>query len=186
MPIDSLRYSNASNRYADKYQSIAPESSSSRGSWMQTSSSSGASASLVNKQPFSALSADKQKQLHQTRLNKDTLENLPTHFPSSALPKTVYEPTINLMKKRIDNLESRPESKNPLTMLKHSREDKKLDKAINQHMGTLYKQARDVQLNGTNPTDRNRASNVTDQLTALGRTDAWFKDIRTENRKGGA
>ncbi|MBC3240436.1 hypothetical protein HU723_14725 [Pseudomonas lurida] len=117
MPIDSLRYSNASNRYADKYQSIAPESSSSRGSWMQTSSSSGASASLVNKQPFSALSADKQKQLHQTRLNKDTLENLPTHFPSSALPKTVYEPTINLMKKRIDNLESRPESKNPLTML---------------------------------------------------------------------
>ncbi len=186
MPIDSIGSHNTTNRYADKYQSIAPEPSSSQGSWMQSSSSSGASAPLINKHPSSKLSPDKQNQLHQTTLKKDALENLPTNFPSAALPKTAYEPTLNLLQKKIEHLESRPESKNPLTMLKNSREDKKLDKAINQEMGALYKQARDVQLNGSNETDRNRASNVTDQLTAMGRNDSWFSDIRKENRNAGA
>ncbi|MCF5023463.1 hypothetical protein [Pseudomonas lurida] len=40
MPIDSIRHNNVSNRYADKYQSIAPESSSPRGSWKSDPSGS--------------------------------------------------------------------------------------------------------------------------------------------------
>nr|WP_315416220.1 hypothetical protein [uncultured Pseudomonas sp.] len=40
MPIDSISHSNASHRYADKYQSIAPESGSTPGSWVSDPSGS--------------------------------------------------------------------------------------------------------------------------------------------------
>ncbi|QDG56338.1 hypothetical protein [Pseudomonas sp. NIBRBAC000502773] len=188
MPIDSnfnpsSGSYNYENRYSDKHQNIAPESRSTQGSWLQTSSRADTSHSLVDKKPYSALSSSQQKQLDQARTTKDKLEKLPVDFPINAMPKTAYEAPITLLEQRIKKLEVSPQSKNPLQKLSDYRENKKADKAFNKEMGGLYKQARDVQSNGTNPTERNRASNLTDELTTMGRDQPWFKAISAENRK---
>ncbi|AKS08708.1 hypothetical protein [Pseudomonas trivialis] len=191
MPIDSNRYANHnsgnySDRYASKHQDIAPSNNASQSSWMQSSSSAGSSAPLLDKQPYSALSPSRQKELDQLKKTKDALEKLPVDFPTPALPKTTYQAPINLLEQRIKKLEVSPQSKNPITKFSDYRETKKTDKALNKEMGTLYKQARDVQLNGSNTTDKNRASNVTDTLTTLGKDQPWLKEVRKENRKEGA
>ncbi|MDQ0653076.1 hypothetical protein [Pseudomonas cedrina] len=188
MPIDSSRYSNNnsgnySDRYASKYQDVAPSNPAPQGSWKQSSSSAGSSAPLLDKQPYSSFSPARQKELDQLKKTKDALERLPVDFPTPALPKTTYQAPINLLEQRIKKLEVNPESKNPIAKFSDYREHKKTDKAFNREMGALYKQARDVQSNGSNTTDRNRASNVTDSLTALGRDQSWFKEVRKENRK---
>ncbi|WP_300629706.1 hypothetical protein [Pseudomonas sp.] len=189
MPIDSSRYASGSQNYSDRYgskhQSIAPQSHSTQGSWKQSSSSSSSSTPLLNNQPYSMMSPSKRQQFDQAKTTKDALERLPTDFPTPALPKTAYQAPISLLEQRIKNLEVRSESHNPLTKLSHYREDKKTDKAFNKEMVTLYKQARDVQTNGTNPTDKNRASNITDQLTVMGNGQPWLEQVRKENRKGG-
>ncbi|AZF06691.1 hypothetical protein [Pseudomonas sp. R5-89-07] len=189
MPIDSSHYSSHSNnysdRYGDKYQSIAPQTSSTQGSWRQSSSSSNSSTPLVSNLPYSTMGPSNRQQFDQANTTKAALEKLPTDFPTPALPKTAYQAPINLLEQRIKNLEARSETSNPLTKLSHYREDKKTDKAFNKEMVTLYKQARDVQTNGTNQTDKNRASNVTDQLTVLGKGQPWLEQVRKENRKGG-
>ncbi|CAI2798717.1 hypothetical protein K7402_23285 [Pseudomonas fluorescens group sp.] len=189
LPIDRYANSSANNysdRYATKHQDVAPQPHSTQSSWMQGSSNTGASAPLLDKQPYSAMSPSRQKELDQLKKTKDALEKLPVDFPTPALPKTSYQPPINLLEQRIKKLEVSPGSKNPINQFNDYRENKKTDKAFNKEMGSLYKQARDVQTRGSNPTDRNRASNVTDTLTTLGKGQPWLKDIRKENRKEGA
>lgn len=186
MPINSNNhtYSSGSNHsYADKYQSIAPESTPSQGSWLRPSGSQ-SSAPLLDQQPHSKLSPTKQKELETLKKNKDKLENLPVTFPTPALPVSSFQPAINLTQKRIDQLSNPPKTRNPITKLNNTREVKKTDNELNKEMVSLYKQARDVQTHGTNPTDKSRASNVTDELTAMGLNQPWLKDVRKENRKG--
>ncbi|MBN2992435.1 hypothetical protein JWR97_15060 [Pseudomonas cedrina subsp. fulgida] len=179
MPIDSNRYANNSygnysDRYASKHQDIAP------------SSSAGAYAPLLDKQPYSSFSPARQKELDQLKKTKDALARLPVDFPTPALPKTTYQAPINLLEQRIKKLEVSPASKNPITQLSDYRQSKHTDKLFNKEMGALYKQARDVQTHGSNTTDRNRASNVTDTLTTLGKDQPWLREVRKENRKQGA
>lgn len=188
MPIDSNRYANAHSgnypdRYASKHQDIAPSNTSIQGSWMQSSSNAGSSAPLLDKQPYSAMSPARQKELDQLKKTRDALEKLPVDFPTPALPKNSYQGPINLLEQRIRKLEVSPESNNPIAKFGDYRAHKKTDKALNKEMGALYKQARDVQTHGSNPTDRNRAANVTDSLITLGKDQTWLKDIRKENRK---
>ncbi|KGE66311.1 MULTISPECIES: hypothetical protein [Pseudomonas] len=185
MPINSNNhaYSGNTHSYADKYQSIAPENNASQGSWLKPSGSQ-SSAPLLDQQPTSALSPNRQKKLEALKKNKDKLENLPATFPTPALPASSFQPAINLTQKRIDQLSNPPKTSNPITKFNNAREVKQTDNALNKEMASLYKQARDVQTNGTNPTDKNRASNVTDELTVMGRDQSWLKDVRKENRKG--
>ncbi|MFO2464738.1 hypothetical protein OOJ96_13910 [Pseudomonas sp. 15FMM2] len=200
MPIDSNRYSNTDNyssRYATKHQDIAPETRSSQGSswsqpsssssshgssWSQPSSSSSSSAALYDKKPLSSMSSSQRQELEQMRKAKDTLEKLPNEFPIRSLNQHDYQRPISLLEQRINKLENGSNSKNPITRLNNYQERKKEEKELNKEMGALYKKARDVQLNGTNPTDKNRASNVTDTLTSMGRDQSWFQAVRKENR----
>ncbi|MBT2374290.1 hypothetical protein [Pseudomonas fluorescens] len=179
MPIDGNSYPNTYNNtssYANKYQSIAPESQASHGSWAQSSSTP-----LVNQTPLSSLSKSTQEKINQAKNTKDTLEKLPKDFPIRSLTSEDYQRPVSLIQQKIDKLANNTDSKNPFTKISNHRENKRDEKELNKEMSSLYKKVRDVQLNGTNETDKNRASNVTDTLTVLGRNQPWLQDIRKEN-----
>ncbi|MBD9456884.1 hypothetical protein IB241_04260 [Pseudomonas sp. PDM05] len=196
MPIDSnsYAYSNSGNNhnYANKYQSIAPETSTSHSSWhnpeprersSSTYSSASSSQPLLNQTPSSSLSATQKTNVQALTHQHSVLSTLPEQFPTSAIPKESYNKALNLTEKRITQEQNPPSSRNPVTQYKHRQEVKKTDKELGNEMKNLYKQARDVQTNGTNQTDKNRASNHSDSLLALGNGQPWLKDVRKENRK---
>ncbi|MBK5414738.1 hypothetical protein [Pseudomonas sp. TH31] len=207
MPIDANRYASSNNysdRYASKTQDIAPEPQARQGSWQQTPASSWSqtpgtshssnaysvysgpnsspSTALVDKKPISGLSASKQQELDRAMKTRDSLQKLPNDFPIRSLTRDEYQSPIELLDRKINRLANSTDSKNPVTKFSNHLENKKEEKELNREMASLYKKARDIQHNGTNPTDKNRASNVTDTLTSLGREQPWFKDIRKENR----
>lgn len=187
MPIDSNSNPSSGsysyqNRYSDKHQNIAPENPSKQGSWFQTSSRADTSQPLVDKKPYSALSSSQQKQLEQARTEKAKLEKLSGEYPIRALPEEAYQPPISLLEQRIKKLEVSPQSTNPLQKFSDYRDNKKTDKAFIKEMGTLYKQSRDAYNHGTDPIEKERALNLTDELTAMGRNQPWFKAVRAENR----
>lgn len=207
MPIDASRYSSSSNysdRYASKTQDIAPEPQARQGSWQQSpasswsqapggshssnvysvysNSSSSPSTALVDKKPISGLSASKEKKLDLAMKTRDCLQKLPIDFPIRSLTPDEYQCPIALLDRKINRLVNSADIKNPFTKLSNHLESKEEEKELNREMSALYKKARDIQLKGTNPTDKNRASNVTDILTIHGREQPWFKEIREENR----
>ncbi|OCW22149.1 hypothetical protein [Pseudomonas sp. S3E12] len=187
MPIDSNSNPSSGsysyqNRYSDKHQNIAPENPSKQGSWFQTSSRADTSQPLVDKKPYSALSSSQQKQLDQARATKDKLKQLRLDFPINAMPKEVYKPSTTVLKQQIKKLEATPQSKNPLQKFSDYRDNKKTDKAFIKEMGALYKQSRDAYNHSTDPIEKERALNLTDELTAMGRNQPWFKAVRAENR----
>lgn len=114
LPIDRYANSSANNysdRYATKHQDVAPQTHSTQSSWTQGSSNTGASAPLLDKQPYSAMSPSRQKELDQLKKTKDALEKLPVDFPTPALQKRPTNPLSICWNNGSKSLRSAPEAK---------------------------------------------------------------------------
>lgn len=196
MPIDSNSYANGnsggSHSYANKYQSVAPETNASHSSWhspapraqsSSTYSNASSSQPLLNQTLTSSLSAAQQNNIQALNHQRTALENLSGQFPTAAIPNGSYSKAVNLTEKRITQEQAGPSGRNPVAQFKHRQEVKKTEKELGKEMKNVYRQAENVQKNGTNQTDKNRASNHTDTLLTLGKGQSWLKEVRHENSK---
>lgn len=203
MPIDSGRYSYSpsdyAGRYATKHQSIAPETYRRKSSWEQDTPATSSSSwtPLIAKQPHSAMSPAKQKELDQLKKTKETLEGMANKYSRPDLPKELFEKPTNVLEQIISKREDTPESKNPLKRVTNSHAHKQLDAEYNKSMIGLYRQAErtafkteripdwekkklkqaEAKVNGAD------GEIALEALTLMGRGTPWFGEIRKENRK---
>lgn len=113
LPIDRYANSSANNysdRYATKHQDVTPQTHSTQSSWMQGSSNTGASAPLLDKQPYSAMSPSRQKELDQLKRPRTHWKNSPSTSQHPRFQNVLPTP-INLLEQRIKKLEVSPGSK---------------------------------------------------------------------------